>query len=111
VATPIGASAKFASAGRATAKKVLGLIAMAYGHVYVARTAFGARDAQTVAALREAESYRRPSLVLAYGPCIAHGYNRLGAFMAGEGRFKMVERDAPERYEALLRMAEANARL
>ncbi len=74
-ATPRGASAKFAVAGKAAAKKDLGLMAMAYGNVYVARVAFGARDAQTVKALQEAESYPGPSLVIAYSHCIAHGYD------------------------------------
>ncbi|MGQ9371136.1 pyruvate:ferredoxin (flavodoxin) oxidoreductase [Azospirillum sp. ST 5-10] len=153
-ATPIGASAKFATAGRAVAKKDLGLIAMAYEHVYVARTAFGARDSQTLNALVEAESYRGPSLVLAYSHCIAHGYDLanglaqqklavdsghwplyrydprrldrgeapleldsdapsvpLATFMANEARFRMVERDNPERYRALVAAAEANNHL
>jgi pyruvate-ferredoxin/flavodoxin oxidoreductase len=74
-ATPRGASAKFAMAGKGQAKKDLGLMAMAYGHVYVARVAFGARDAQTVKALQEAEAYPGPSLVIAYSHCIAHGYD------------------------------------
>jgi pyruvate-ferredoxin/flavodoxin oxidoreductase len=74
-ATPLGAAAKFASAGKALPKKDLGLMAMAYGHVYVARVAFGAKDAQTVRAFEEADSYPGPSLVLAYCPCIAHGYD------------------------------------
>ncbi len=74
-ATPLGAAAKFAIAGKETAKKDLGLLAMSYGHVYVARIAFGARINQTVEALREAESYPGPSLVIAYSHCIAHGYD------------------------------------
>ncbi len=74
-ATPRGASAKFATAGKRSAKKDLGLMAMAYRSVYVARVAFGAKDAQTVKALQEAESYPGPSLVLAYSHCIAHGYD------------------------------------
>ena len=74
-ATPLGAAAKFATAGKATAKKDLGLMAMAYGHVYVARIAFGAKDAQTVSALLEAEAYPGPALVIAYSHCIAHGYD------------------------------------
>ena len=73
-ATPIGASAKFAMAGKERPKKDLGLIAMAYGTVYVARVAFGAKDAQTVKALIEADSYEGPSIVIAYSHCIAHGY-------------------------------------
>jgi pyruvate-ferredoxin/flavodoxin oxidoreductase len=72
-ATPIGAVAKFASAGKRTEKKDLALQAMAYGHVYVARIAMGANPQQTLDALREAEAYDGPSLVLAYSHCIAHG--------------------------------------
>ncbi|HZZ84098.1 MAG TPA: pyruvate:ferredoxin (flavodoxin) oxidoreductase [Anaeromyxobacteraceae bacterium] len=71
--TPPGATAKFAVAGRATPKKDLALLAMTYGNVYVAKVALGARDAQTVRALQEAESYPGPSLVIAYAHCIAHG--------------------------------------
>jgi len=74
-ATPIGASAKFAAAGKSTAPKDLGLLAMTYGHVYVASIAFGAKDVQTVRAFQEAESYRGPSLILAYSHCIAHAYD------------------------------------
>lgn len=74
-ATPTAAVAKFASAGKAGAKKDLGLMAMAYGHVYVAQIAFGAKDSQTLKALIEAESYQGPSLVIAYSHCIAHGYD------------------------------------
>ncbi|HLY23094.1 MAG TPA: pyruvate:ferredoxin (flavodoxin) oxidoreductase [bacterium] len=74
-ATPRGAAAKFASAGKATAKKDLALLAMTYGNVYVASVAFGAKDTQTVRALVEADTYPGPSLVIAYSPCIAHGYD------------------------------------
>jgi pyruvate-ferredoxin/flavodoxin oxidoreductase len=78
--TPLAAAAKFASAGKAVAKKDLGLIAMSYGHVYVASVAFGAKDSQTVQAFMEAESYNGPSLILAYSQCVAHGYDlRYGA--------------------------------
>jgi pyruvate-ferredoxin/flavodoxin oxidoreductase len=73
--TPLAASAKFAAAGKAMAKKDLGLMAMSYGHVYVAHIAFGANDNQTVKAIQEAESYDGPSLVIAYSHCIAHGYD------------------------------------
>ncbi len=72
-ATPLGAVAKFASAGKQTEKKDLALQAMAYGHVYVARIAMGANPQQTLDAMREAEAYDGPSLVLAYSHCIAHG--------------------------------------
>jgi pyruvate-ferredoxin/flavodoxin oxidoreductase len=74
-ATPLAAAAKFAVAGKETGKKDIGLMAMAYGHVYVARIAFGARDQQTVRAFLEAESYPGPSLLIAYSHCIAHGYD------------------------------------
>jgi len=71
--TPKGAVAKFASGGKATSKKDLGLMAMTYGHVYVASVAMGARDEHTLRAFLEAESYPGPSLILAYSHCIAHG--------------------------------------
>jgi pyruvate-ferredoxin/flavodoxin oxidoreductase len=74
-ATPLGAAAKFAAAGKTTPKKDLGLIAMSYGNVYVARVAFGAKDTQTVKAFLEAESFDGPSLIIAYSHCIAHGYD------------------------------------
>jgi pyruvate-ferredoxin/flavodoxin oxidoreductase len=72
-ATPRGAVAKFAAGGKATAKKDLGQIAMAYGNVYVAHIAIGANNTQTVKALAEAEAYPGPSIVIAYSTCIAHG--------------------------------------
>ena len=74
-ATPLGAAAKFASSGKDTPKKDLALHAMSYGHVYVASVAYGAKDAQTVRAFTEAESYPGPSLIIAYSHCIAHGYD------------------------------------
>jgi pyruvate-ferredoxin/flavodoxin oxidoreductase len=74
-ATPLGAAAKFAAAGKTAAKKDLGLMAMAYGTAYVASIAFGAKDAQTVRAFQEAESFPGPSLLIALSPCIAHGYD------------------------------------
>jgi pyruvate-ferredoxin/flavodoxin oxidoreductase len=73
--TPIGAVAKFAAAGKSRAKKDLGLYAMSYGDVYVARVALGAKDSQTVKAFSEAEAYSGTSLIIAYSHCIAHGYN------------------------------------
>ena len=73
-ATPLGAVAKFASGGKSVAKKDLALMAMQYGHVYVARVAFGARDNQTVTAFREAEAHPGPALIIAYSHCIAHGF-------------------------------------
>ncbi len=72
-ATPLGAVAKFAAAGKTVGKKDLALQAIAYGNVYVARVAMGADPQQTLLALREAESYGGPSLVIAYSHCIAHG--------------------------------------
>ncbi|MGE3510747.1 MAG: thiamine pyrophosphate-dependent enzyme, partial [Vicinamibacterales bacterium] len=74
-ATPLGAAAKFAVAGKPTAKKDLGLLANMYGHVYVARIAMGAKMPHTVQALLEAEAYPGPSVVIAYSHCIAHGYD------------------------------------
>ena len=74
-ATPLGAAAKFAASGKPVGKKDLGLLANMYGHVYVARVAFGAKMAQTAQAFLEAESYDGPSLIIAYSHCIAHGYD------------------------------------
>jgi pyruvate-ferredoxin/flavodoxin oxidoreductase len=71
--TPRGAVAKFASGGKPAAKKDLGLIAMSYGNVYVARVAMGAKDEHTLRAFIEAEAYDGPSLIIAYSHCIAHG--------------------------------------
>jgi pyruvate-ferredoxin/flavodoxin oxidoreductase len=71
--TPTGAVAKFASAGKSLGKKDMASIAMSYGHVYVAQIAIGANNAQAITALREAESYDGPSLIIGYGPCQAHG--------------------------------------
>ncbi|HQN95857.1 MAG TPA: pyruvate:ferredoxin (flavodoxin) oxidoreductase [Thermoanaerobaculia bacterium] len=147
-ATPLGAAAKFAMAGKEVGKKDLGLLAMSYGHVYVARVAFGSKYNQTVEAIREAESYPGPSLVIAYSHCIAHGYDlqfgvdqqRLAVdsgiwplyrfdprrvasgqpplkldsgaakvpvseYMKNEARFRMVEKQNPQRFRQL--MAEA----
>lgn len=73
--TPLGAVAKFAAGGKATAKKDLAFQALSYGNVYVARVAMGANDSQTVKAFVEAEAYHGPSLLLAFSHCIAHGYN------------------------------------
>jgi pyruvate-ferredoxin/flavodoxin oxidoreductase len=74
-ATPLGAAAKFAASGKPIGKKDLGLLANMYGHVYVARVAFGAKMLQTAQAFLEAESYNGPSLIIAYSHCIAHGYD------------------------------------
>jgi pyruvate-ferredoxin/flavodoxin oxidoreductase len=72
-ATPLGAVAKFAAGGKPTAKKDLGMTAMRYGNVYVAQVAMGANDTHTVNAFIEAEAHEGPSLIIAYGQCIAHG--------------------------------------
>jgi pyruvate-ferredoxin/flavodoxin oxidoreductase len=78
-ATPVGAIAAFAAGGKPLVKKDLGLMAMSYGYVYVARIAMGANKLQTVRAMLEAESYNGPSLLIAYSHCINHGYDlRLG---------------------------------
>ncbi len=74
-ATPMGASAKFATAGKALPKKDLAMIAMSYGSVYVAQIAFGANDMQTIKALNEAEAFDGPSIIIAYSHCIAQGFN------------------------------------
>jgi pyruvate-ferredoxin/flavodoxin oxidoreductase len=151
-ATPLGASAKFAVAGKTVPKKDLGLEAMTYGHAYVASIAFGAKDTHTVKALTEADGYPGPSLVLAYSPCIAHGYDlaygadhqrqavecghwplfhfdprrlargehpleldakapkaRLLDYLRTETRFRLVERQDPERFRALVAGAEREA--
>ena len=152
-ATPMGASAKFAEAGKEGPKKDLGLLAMSYGHVYVARIAFGARMSQTVQALQEAEAFPGPSLVIAYSHCIAHGYDMaFGAeqqklavssgvwplyrydprrvaegepplhldsgppktplvdYARNEGRFRVVEKADPKRFQRLMKSAEKLAR-
>ncbi|MDO4779884.1 MAG: pyruvate:ferredoxin (flavodoxin) oxidoreductase [Bacteroides sp.] len=72
-ATPVGAIAKFAASGKRVRKKDLGLMATTYGYVYVAQIAMGADQAQTLKAIREAEAYPGPSLIIAYAPCINHG--------------------------------------
>ena len=74
-ATPLGAIAKFASAGKRTPRKDLALQAIAYSNVYVAQVAMGANPQQTLQAFREAEAYDGPSLILAYSHCIAHGFD------------------------------------
>lgn len=74
-ATPMGASAKFATAGKELPKKDLAMIAMSYGNVYVAQVAMGANDMQVIKAMNEAEAYDGPSLIIAYCPCINQGLN------------------------------------
>jgi len=76
-ATPLGAVAKFSAGGKPTAKKELARLASDYGHVYVATVAYGAKDVQTLRVFHEAEAYAGPSLIVAYSPCIAHGYDML----------------------------------
>jgi pyruvate-ferredoxin/flavodoxin oxidoreductase len=148
-ATPLGASAKFAAAGKEIGKKDLGLLAMTYGNAYVARVAMGAKDAQTLKAFTEAESYPGPSLIIAYSHCIAHGYDLVNGleqqrlavdsgvwplyrfdprkihvgetplkidsgpskasvrdYMMNEGRFRMVEKKDPKRFQHLIELAE-----
>lgn len=73
--TPFGAVAKFAANGKATGKKDLAQIAMTYGHVYVARVAFGAKDVHTLRSFIDAESYDGPSLIIAYSPCREQGFD------------------------------------
>ena len=77
-ATPTAAVAKFAASGKKVKKKDLGLIATTYGYVYVAQIALGANPAQAIKAIREAESYPGPSLIIAYAPCINHGIKAKG---------------------------------
>ncbi len=89
-ATPLGAIAKFAAAGKRVRKKDLGLIASTYGYVYVAQIAMGADNAQTLKAIREAEAYDGPSLIIAYAPCINHGI-RKGMGHAQEEQAAAVE--------------------
>jgi pyruvate-ferredoxin/flavodoxin oxidoreductase len=71
--TPVGAVAKFAASGKKVGKKDLGAMAMTYGYVYVAQVAMGANNGQLFRALKEAEAYPGPSIVIAYSPCINHG--------------------------------------
>ncbi len=89
-ATPVGAIAKFAAAGKRVRKKDLGLIASTYGYVYCAQVAMGADNAQTLKAIREAEAYDGPSIIIAYAPCINHGLK------AGMGKSQEEERKAVE---------------
>ena len=87
-ATPVGAIAKFAAAGKRVRKKDLGLMATTYGYVYVAQIAMGADQAQTLKAIREAEAYDGPSLIIAYAPCINHGLKK------GMGKSQAEEKEA-----------------
>ena len=87
-ATPLGAIAKFAAAGKRIRKKDLGLIASTYGYVYVAQVAMGADNAQCLKAIREAEAYDGPAVIIAYAPCINHGLK------AGMGKAQAEEQKA-----------------
>ncbi len=91
-ATPIAAIAQFAAAGKRVTKKDLGLMQATYGYVYVAQVAMGADQAQCLKAIREAEAYHGPSLIIAYAPCINHGLKIKG----GMGRSQEEERRAVE---------------
>nr|WP_308570903.1 pyruvate:ferredoxin (flavodoxin) oxidoreductase [uncultured Prevotella sp.] len=77
-ATPLGAIAQFAAQGKRVRKKDLGLMETTYGYIYVAQIAMGANNNQTLKAIREAEAYHGPSLIIAYSPCINHGLKRKG---------------------------------
>ena len=105
-ATPTGAVAKFAAAGKRTKKKDLGLIATTYGYIYVAQVAMGANQNQLIKALVEAEAYPGPSLVIAYAPCINHGirkgmqYSQQEAKKAVESGYWPLYRYNPELKEA-----------
>ncbi len=88
--TPAGAVAKFASSGKKIRKKDLGMMAMSYGYVYVAQVAMGANNAQLLKAMKEAEAYDGPSLIIAYSPCINHGLSR------GMGQSQLEEKLAVE---------------
>ncbi|MGM0551189.1 MAG: pyruvate:ferredoxin (flavodoxin) oxidoreductase [Bacteroidota bacterium] len=88
--TPVGAVAKFAASGMKVRKKDLGMMAMTYGHVYVAQVAMGASQAQYFKAIKEAEAYPGPSLIIAYSPCINHGLR------AGMGKTQQEEKLAVE---------------
>ena len=106
-ATPLGAVAKFAAAGKAVEKKDLALQAIAYGSVYVARVAMGADPQQTLRALREAEAYDGPSLVIAYSHCIAHGYDLRDGL--GQQHLAVASGSWPLlRYDPVLRAGGAN---
>jgi pyruvate-ferredoxin/flavodoxin oxidoreductase len=88
--TPVGAVAKFAASGKKVRKKDLGAMAMTYGYVYVAQVAMGANMVQYLKALREAEAYPGPSLLIAYSPCINHGLR------AGMAKSQLEQKQAVE---------------
>ncbi|MBR4130960.1 MAG: pyruvate:ferredoxin (flavodoxin) oxidoreductase, partial [Bacteroidaceae bacterium] len=89
-ATPLGAIAQFAAQGKRIRKKDLGMIATTYGYVYVAQIAMGADHSQTLKAIREAEAWHGPSIIIAYAPCINHGLK------AGMGKSQIEEKKAVE---------------
>jgi len=86
--TPVGAVAKFAASGKRIRKKDLGMMAASYGYVYVAQIAMGANQAQTLKAMREAEAFDGPSIIIAYSPCISHG------LIAGMGKAQTEQKQA-----------------
>jgi len=88
--TPAGAVAKFATSGKKIRKKDLGMIIKSYGYVYVAQVAMGASQAQFLKAVKEAEAYNGPSLIICYAPCINHGIS------AGMTRTQTIEKEAVE---------------
>ncbi len=88
--TPVGAVAKFAASGKKVRKKDLGMIAATYGYVYVAQVALGANQSQTLKAIREAEAYDGPSVIIAYSPCISHGLTA-GMGKANEEQAKAIK--------------------
>lgn len=102
-ATPIGAVAQFASAGKRTGKKDLALLAAEYGNVYVASVALGANPNQVLTAFREAEQHKGPSIIIAYAPCINHGivkgmaYSQVEAKLAVDSGYWFLFRYLPER--------------
>ena len=86
MATPLGTIAQFAAQGKRIRKKDLGMIATTYGYVYVAQIAMGADHAQTLKAIREAEAWHGPSIVIAYAPCINHGLKAKGGMGMGKSQ-------------------------
>ena len=105
-ATPTGAVAQFAAAGKRTKKKDLGMMAMSYRNVYVAQVAMGANQNQLLKAVREAESYNGPSLIICYAPCINHGLRCGMADVMGEMK-RAVEAGYWQLYRYDPRLADA----
>jgi pyruvate/2-oxoacid:ferredoxin oxidoreductase beta subunit len=96
-ATPLGAIAQFAAQGKRIRKKDLGMIATTYGYVYVAQIAMGADHAQTLKAIREAEAWHGPSIIIAYAPCINHGLKAKG----GMGKSQAEEKGGATRLSSV----------